>query len=229
MKKIILVDFAGTLVKANIIEQANILRAQVLQKSMPEKQLHADPEAMYKVNREFVEQLTGLPSDATIKYRKNDLGFVELTGTDVQNQIATTLFQIGMYMVAKEKGRGIFVDGMIEELQRIQKAGYALAIVSGVRTDIITGMFSIVKCPLTFDYVYGQPPKLGAKNQQADVEHLQSIGTITHVIGDKKDDLERGNIQGCKKIFVTWGHPSGGEEKIAHYAITSAHELKKIF
>ncbi len=228
MVKIVLVDFAGTLVKAKIIEEANVLRANILQKSLPTKKQHADPENFYKINREFVEKLTGLKQNVKIKYRKNDLNFMELTGKDVQNQISTNLFQLGMYLVAKKHGEDIFPEGLIKQLQGIKKLGYKLAIVSGVRTDIISGMLQIAGIPFEFDYIYGQPPKLGVENQKADVKELETKGSIKYSLGDKLSDLERGKIKGCKSIFVKWGHPSGGEEKIADYTINHPKELKEI-
>ena len=106
-ERIVLVDFAGTLVKAEMIEEANVFRANVLEKSLPTKEQHTEPESFYKVNREFIEKLIGLKSDARVKYRENDLDFMELSGEDVQNQISTNLFQIGMYMVAKKYGKDI--------------------------------------------------------------------------------------------------------------------------
>jgi phosphoglycolate phosphatase-like HAD superfamily hydrolase len=227
-ERIVLVDFAGTLVKAEMIEEANVLRANVLQKSLPTKEHHADPELFYKMNREFVEKLTGLRADTKIKYRKNDLDFMELSGIDVQNQISTNLFQIGMYMVAKKYGKDIIPEGLIEQLQRIKDLGYTLAIVSGVRTDIISGVLYITGIPLEFDYIYGQPPKLGIENQKADVEELKSKGTIEYSLGDKLSDLERGKVDGCQSIFVKWGHPSGGEEEIADYTISHPKELEGI-
>ena len=227
-ERIVLVDFAGTLVKAEMIEEANIFRADVLQKSLPTKEQHADPESFYKVNREFVERLIGLKSDAKVRYRENDLDFMELSGEDVQNQISTNLFQIGMYMVAKKYGKNIVPEGLIEQLQRVKDLGYKLAIVSGVRTDIISGMLQIAGIPFEFDYIYGQPPKLGVENQESDVEELKSKGLIEYSLGDKLSDLERGKIDGCKSIFVKWGHPSGGEEEIADYTINHPKELENI-
>src|SRR3989338_10052752 len=225
-ERIILVDFAGTLIKAEILDEANEIRAKVLQKALPTKEQHANPEAFYKVNREFVEKLTGLKAKAKVRYRKNDLDFMELTGEQVQNQISTNLFQIGMYMVAKKHGQKIVPEGLIEQLQRIQKIGYKLAIVSGVRTDIISGMLQIAGFPLKFDYIYGQPPILGMENQEQDIKELQTKGTLEYVLGDKLSDLQRG---AKKSIFVTWGHHAGGEEKYADYTINKPEELEKIF
>jgi phosphoglycolate phosphatase-like HAD superfamily hydrolase len=228
VERIVLVDFAGTLVKAEMIEKANEFRSHVLEKSIPTTEQHAHSESLYKVNREFVEKLTGLPSNCKVKYRENDLEFLDLSGADVQNQIATTLFQIGMYMVAKEHGKNIFPEGLLDQLARIQQAGYKLAIVSGVRTDIISGMLQIAGSMVTFDYIYGQPPKLGKKNQDADVKELKSKGSIVFSLGDKLSDLERGTHEGCKTIFVTWGHAMGGEKEIADYTINSPTELEDI-
>ena len=228
MDKIVLVDFAGTLIKAEMIEEANVFRTKVLEKSLPTKEQHGNPEEFYKINREFVEKMTGLESDVKVKYRKNDLEFMELTGVDVQNQISTNLFQIGMYMVAKKYGKEIAPSGFIEQLIRIKKLGYKLAIISGVRTDIISGMLEISNVGIDFDYVYGQPPKLGLEDQECDVKDLQTKGKIVYSIGDKMSDLERGNISEVKSIFVKLGHPSGGEEEYADYSIEKAEELELI-
>jgi len=225
-ERIILVDFAGTLIKAEILDEANEIRAKVLQKALPTKEQHANPEAFYKVNREFVEKLTGLKGKAKVRYRKNDLGFMTLTGEQVQNQISTNLFQIGMYIAAKKHGKKIIPEGLVAQLQRIQKIGYKLAIVSGVRTDIISGMLQIAGIPLKFDYIYGQPPILGMENQEADIKELEKKGVLEYVLGDKISDLQRG---AKKSIFVKWGHPAGGEEKYADYTINKPEELEKIF
>ena len=211
-----------------MIEEENVFRANILQKALPTKDQHGNAEEFYKVNREFVEKLVGLKSESKLKYRKNDLGFMDLTGKNVQNQISTNLFQIGMYMVAKKYGQGIFPEGLIGQLQRIKSSGYKLAIVSGVRTDIISGMLQIAQVPFEFDYIYGQPPILGYENQENDVTELKEKGSIEYSLGDKLSDLERGNVEGCKSIYVKWGHPSGGEDDFADYTINSADELEGI-
>lgn len=229
MSKIVLVDFAGTLVKAEIIEEANKLRAEILKKALPTKGEHADPEKLYKNNREFVEKLTGLKSNFKIKYRENDLRFMELTGENIQNQIATNLFQLGMYMTARKQGMDIFPKGFIDQLKRIKKLGYKLAIVSGVRTDIITGMLQIAGLsPDFFDFIYGQPPILGLENQEYDIKELQKKGSIVFSIADKLSDLERTKIKGCTLIHVKWGHSAGGEDEFADYSIKEPKELEKL-
>ncbi|MFH0936436.1 MAG: hypothetical protein V1815_02025 [Candidatus Woesearchaeota archaeon] len=225
--KIVVIDFAGTLVKAEMIEEANVFRANVLQKALPTKEQHADPERFYKINREFVEKLTGLKSNSKIKYRENDLDFIKLNGEQVQNQISSNLFQIGMYMVAKKYGKNIIPEGLIEQLQRVKNLGYKLAIISGVRTDIISGMLQIANVPVSFDYIYGQPPILGIEDQGQDIKDLQKYGKIEYLLGDKMSDLERG-VKGTKIIFMKWGHPSGGEEEFANFSIDKAKDLEDI-
>ena len=225
--KIIIVDFAGTLIKGEIIEEANKFRAELLQRGLPPKDEHANPEELYKVNREFVENLTGITKDMIIRYRKNDFKDMELGGEGCQNQISTNLFQIGMYMAAKKYGLNIIPEGLIEQLQRIRDAGYKLAIVSGVRTDIISGMLQIAGMPFEFDYIYGQPPILGV-NEAADIKKLSLCGEIVYLLGDKISDLERVEGTGAKSIFVKWGHPAGGEEEYADYSIEKPEELAEI-
>jgi len=227
-EKIILIDFAGTLIKAEIIEEANKYRSEVLVKALPTKKEHSDHEKFYKINREFVEKLTGLNNKAKVKYRKNDLQFMELTGIQLQNQISTNLFQIGMFVIAKKYGLNIFQNGLVDQLKKIKKLGYKLAIVSGVRTDIISGMLEIVKCPVKFDYIYGQPPILGMENQEIDIKELKTKGKIIFCLGDKLSDLKRGELKGVKNIFVTWGHPEGGEENFADFTILKPEELNYI-
>ena len=228
MEKIIVIDFAGTLVKGEVIEEANEFRSKVLQRSLPTKEEHSDPELFYKANREFVEKLTGITKDMKITYRENDLDFMGLDGEQVQNQIATNLFQIGMYMATKKYGKNIIPEGFIEQLQRIKNLNYKLAIVSGVRTDIISGMLQIAQIPIEFDYIYGQPPILGIENQEEAIKELQSKGNVKYNIGDKISDLERTKSTNAKTIFVKWGHPAGGEEKIADYIIKKPKELEGI-
>ena len=225
MEKIIVVDFAGTLIKPEIIEEANKYRAEILAKALPSEEEHANPEELYKVNREFVEKLIGIKSDAKIKYRENDLDNIELSGEQLQNQIATNLFQIGMYIAAKKYKENIFPEGLIDELKKI-KQKYALAIVSGVRTDIISGMLLIAGCDL-FDYIYGQPPILGVTNEQ-NFKELKQKGEIIFLMGDKYSDLEPAKKLNAKTIFVRWGHASGGEEEIADFTIEKPEEISKI-
>lgn len=225
--KIVVVDFAGTLVKAEIIEEANEFRAKVLQRSLPTKEEHAKPEELYKVNREFVEKLTGLKKDMKVFYRENNLEFMNIPAEQYQNQISTNLFQIGMYGVAKKYGLKIFPEGFIEQLRRLKELGYKLAIVSGVRTDIISGMLQISELDFEFDYIYAQPPILGVSNEDNLME-LKKQGEISYFIGDKLSDLKPARKVGVKSIFAKWGHPTGGEEDFADYSIESPEELGKI-
>ncbi len=216
--KTIAFDFSGTLIKTEIIEEANKLRADILQRALPTKEEHAHSENLYKINREFVEKLTGLNS--SIKYRGNNLEESELSKEEAQNQISTTLFQMGMYMAAKKHQKDIFVEGILEQLKKLKGKGYKIAIVSGIRTDIISGMLKIAKIDL-FDFIKGQPPKLGLSNE----ELLKELDDVIAFVGDKFSDLEPANKLGIKSIFVKWGHPTGGEEEISKVVVEKVEEL----
>lgn len=226
-EKIILVDFGGTLIKPEILDEANKMRSAILERGLPTREEHAHSETLYKNNREYVEKLTGITSDMILRYTTNTRQEITITGEELQNQISTNLFQIGMYIVAKKHGLNIYPQGFIEQLERIQKLGYKLAIASGVRTEIISGMLAITQTPIEFDYIFGQPPILGINNEEH-VAQLQRRGDIIFIIGDKMSDLEPAKLVHAKTIFVTWGTPTGGEESVADHTITKAEQLERI-
>jgi phosphoglycolate phosphatase-like HAD superfamily hydrolase len=224
MKRIIVVDFGGTLVPPTVLDKANELRAQVLKRALPNSSEHANSEQLYKANREFVSQLTGITEDMQIAQTDLNLDELALTGEHIQTQIATTLFQIGMYMTAKELSDKFFAEGMIQTLTQLKEKGFSLAIVSGVRTDIISGILAITKNTGLFDYIYGQPNILGVSNEE-NLAELSQEGGVEYVIGDKKSDLTLGEHVNAHAIYVTWGHPTGGEEEVADYTVSKAEEI----
>ena len=174
--RIIVVDFAGTLIRQAVIDEANIFRSKVLERALPTTIEHAHKELLYKGNREAVEKLTGISSSMKIQYRENSLDRLDLTGENVQTQISTNLFQIGMFMAAKKYGKLMVPQGLLAELEHCKQKKYKLAIVSGVREDIISGMLSIGGIEI-FDYIYGQPPILGVENSK-NLQDLRRRGSV---------------------------------------------------
>lgn len=225
-EKIIVVDFAGTLIKAEIIEEANEFRSEILQRELPSKDEHGDADKLYKNNRDLVENLTGVNGDMSVRYRENDGDYLDLIGSDLQNQIATNLFQIGMYKVAKKYGLGIFNDGFVDTLLELRGKGKVVAIASGVRADIISGMMQIAGFD-GIDIIAGQSPILGRNNYDL-FEEVNKQGDIVAVVGDKLSDLEPAKKYGAYSIFYRGGHPTGGEEDFADYSIDSPKELLNI-
>lgn len=223
--KIVVVDFAGTLVTTEAIRKANEFRSKILQRAIPTDEEHAHSELLYKGNNEAVARLTGLESDMQISYRAIDLGIGFVTGEEMQTIVATNLFQVGMYMAAKELGHKMYQEGFIDELVRIREAGYKLAIVSGVRQEIVSGVLAITGCTVPFDFIYGQPPNLGVSNYANML--LTSKGNIAYVIGDKMSDLSDAP-DSAETIFVKWGDSKGGEEEFAGHSISKPRELRDI-
>ncbi|MEM4245649.1 MAG: HAD hydrolase-like protein, partial [Candidatus Nanoarchaeia archaeon] len=163
-----------------------------------------------------------------IKFIQNYGEEIELSGKDVKTMIMTDLFRNGMYFVASKYGKNIYAEGMLDSLNKIKRRGYKLAIVSGIRKDIITGMLAITKCPLKFDYVYGQDPVLSLDDNEFLNTELAKKGKLEYIIGDKLDDLRPARVFDAKSIFVRWGHPTGGEEKFADFSINHPKELERI-
>lgn len=231
MSKIIIVDFSGTLVKPEVAEAANLKRFKLLNIPLPredEHKAHHASKSHYKIIKDHINSMFGIEDDMTIGYVQNYGKRISLTGKDVKTIMMTDLFRNSMYLVAKEQGLNIFSDGMMQTLQEIRKRGYQLAIVSGIRTDIITGMLAISKCPVIFDYVFGQDPVLSIDDNELQMKELSKHGKITHIIGDKLSDIEPAKSLGATAIFFKGGHPTGGEEKFADYSIENPKELLNI-
>jgi len=214
-------DFAGTLVKPEVVEEANEFRAEVLEREVPGEDEYGDSEELYENNREAVEQLTGVKEHHNVRNRET-LGEVELKGKEYQNVISTDLFRIGMLKAAEEHDGYIFQEGIREALEQLSEE-YTIAVFSGVRTDIITALFKITGIR-SVTYVLGQPPQLGVSNNDH-LEELMREGSLEHIIGDNIDDLEVGKEYGAETVFVEWGHESGGEKDVADQVVKSPEEL----
>ncbi|RJQ15677.1 HAD family hydrolase [Candidatus Woesearchaeota archaeon] len=230
-QKIVVVDFSGTLIQPFVAEQANLKRYALLGISKPSQEEHKKlhgTKKHYDIIKQHVEKNFGISDAMQISFVQSYGREIVLSGKDVKTMMMTDLFRNCMYAVAREYGKKIFVTGMIASLQRIQKKGYKLAIVSGVRKDIITGMLAIVKCPLQFDYIYAQDPVLSRDDNQQLNNELAKKGKIAFLIGDKLDDLKPAKSLKAKSIFVTWGHPVGNETSFADYVVKTPKALEHI-
>jgi phosphoglycolate phosphatase-like HAD superfamily hydrolase len=233
--KIIAIDFSGTLIKPFVAEQANLKRYEILGIPKPSekqhKKLHATKEH-YNIIREYISERFGIKDDMKIGYIQNYSDEIILSGGDIKTIIMTDLFRNGMYLVANKYGNKIYADEILDFLKVIQKRGYKLAIVSGIRKDIITGVLAITKCPIRFDYIYGQDPVLSRDDNEFLNEELSKKGKIEYIIGDKLSDLKPTKNLKAKPIFVKWGHSTGGEEEFVKnfngYSIDNAKSLENI-
>ena len=117
--------------------------------------------------------------------------------------------------------------GIKEKEKELRKKGYKIAIVSGIRTDIIQGMLEIVERKSMFDYILGQPPGLGVSNEEL-LRQLQEKGEVSFVIGDKINDINAGKAIKSTTVFVTWGHSTGEEEKKADFMVKHTNEILEI-
>jgi phosphoglycolate phosphatase-like HAD superfamily hydrolase len=231
MDKIVVIDFSGTLIKPFVVEQANLKRYEILGIPKPSEEEHKKlhgAKKHYEIIKQHISEKFGLSDSMEITFVQNYGEDIKLSGKDVKTIIMTDLFRDCMYLIAKENGQRIYANGILDSLKVIQNRGYKLAIVSGIRKDIITGMLAITKCPIKFDYIYGQDPVLSMDDNQQLTSKLAKKGKIEYIIGDKLDDLKPAEKLKAKSIFVKWGHPIGGEENFADYSITAPKDLLKI-
>jgi len=229
--KIVVVDFSGTLTQTFLAEEANKRRCSILGISPPEEAEHKKQhgtKSHYDILKNHIEKKFGISDDMKIGYVQNYGDEIELSGKDMKTVIMTELFKITNFEIAAEKRQEIFAPGILDALQKVKAKGFKLAIVSGTRTDIISGLLNITDCPVTFDFILGQDPVLSLDDSEKLLEELSKQGDITYIIGDKLSDLEPAKKYNAKSIFVKWGHPTGGEAEFADFSIDDAKEIENI-
>jgi len=229
--RIVVVDFSATLTQPWLAEQANERRCKILGIETPDEEEHKKQhgtKSHYGILKGHIGKRYGLEDDMKVKYVQNYGNDIELSGKDMKTVIMTELFKFTNFEIAAEKGQAIFADGMFDVLKTIKERGFKLAIVSGTRTDIITGLLAITKCPIEFDYVYGQDPVLSRDDSKKLLEKVSELGKIEFIVGDKASDFEDADKYDAKSVFVTWGHPTGGEKESADYTIDKAEQLLEI-
>jgi phosphoglycolate phosphatase-like HAD superfamily hydrolase len=209
--KIVVFDFSGTILKKDVAKEASNRRFKSLGKEVDQEWLD---KAL--VNNEHY----GIINDIISKY-------TGIKDKDKLTIMSTNFFKFHVFGVANERKDEIFQDGIIKLVEDLRKKGNRIAIVSGIRTDIIEGILEIVEKRSLFDFILGQPPQLGVSNEEL-LKQLQEKGEISFVIGDKINDILAGKAIKAQTIFVTWGHHTGEEEKKADFIVKHASEILEI-
>jgi len=211
MRRIIVFDFSGTMIHREIAEEAAKRRLKWLGKKVTTAYLrNALPKNKhYKLNKDLLKKYTGITDDKVLTV------------------LSTDIFKIHMFAVAKEKGKNIFRRGILDALKKLRKDGYQIAVMSGVRSDIIFGMLKITKADHLVDYICAQNPTLDYPNKKL-LDCIKGVGKIEFVIGDKLADIEAAKQVKAKAIFLKGGHASGGEEKKADFIIDSTKQILEL-
>ncbi|MFH1316983.1 MAG: HAD hydrolase-like protein [Candidatus Woesearchaeota archaeon] len=211
MDKIIVFDFSGTLIRKDIAKEASNRRFAMLGKEVDQEWLEKAlaTNEHYAVNNEIISKYTGIKEKERL------------------NELSSNFFKYHMLGLANERKAEIFQEGILDVIQKLKKKDLKIAIVSGIRTDIIDGMLEIADKRSIFDFVLGQPPELGVSNEEL-LNKLKEKGEIIYFIGDKINDINAGKAIGGKTIFVTWGHPTGEEEKKADYMVENPEKILEI-
>jgi len=211
MKKIVVFDFSGTILKKEIPEEASKRRLAWLGKKVSKTYLRKAlaKDAHYKLNKKLLSIYTGIKDDKLLTI------------------FSTNLFKIHMLALAKEKKQGIFRPGILDVIRKLRRK-YKIAITSGIRTDIIFSMLLLTKTNKLIDYICAQNPSLDFSNSQL-LNCVIKLGTIAYVIGDKLTDIQAAAKKPkIKTIFLKGGHPLGREEKQADFVAEKPSDILKI-
>ena len=211
MDRIIVFDFSGTIIKREVPEEASKRRLKWLGKTVSKDYLRKalPKDAHYKLNKRLLSKYTGIIDEKSL------------------NVLSTEIFKIHMFAIAKEKKQKIFRKGILDVINKLKKDNYKIAIMSGIRSDIIYGMLMITKTEPLFDYICAQNPSLDYSNEEL-LDCIKNVGKIMYVIGDKITDIKSAKRVKAKSIFIKGGHPIGGEEKKADFVINDAKKILEI-
>jgi len=211
MKGIIVFDFSGTILHKDVAKEASNRRFSWLGKEVNQEWLEKAlaTNEHYDINKELISKYTGIKDDKQL------------------TTFMTDFFKYHVLGVVNELKEKSFQPSIVELIKELKNRDYKIAVVSGIRNDIITGVMKITGNEDLIDFVFGQPPELGISNEQ-NLENCKKEGEIKFVLGDKASDLEVAKKFGAKVIFVKWGHASGNEEEIADYTISEPKELLEI-
>lgn len=209
--KIVAFDFSGTIIRKDIAKEASNRRFKSLGKEVDQEWLEKalSTNEHYSINNDIIAKYTGIKDQ------------------DKLTIMSTNFFKYHMFAVANERKDEIFQDGIMKLVEDLKKKGNRIAIVSGIRTDIIEGMLEIVEKKSLFDFILGQPAQLGVSNEEL-LKQLQEKGEVAFFIGDKINDINAGKAIKAQTIFVTWGHHTGEEEKKADFIVKHASEILEI-
>jgi len=212
MKKIIVIDWDGTLARKEIVEKAALIRFEILNINKGKDYLKEaiKTNEHYKLNKKAISNKTGITNDR------------ELT------KIMTNLFQYCYLISANQNKDKIFFKNTKEIIKKIKKENkITFAIATTLRTDIVTNVIKILKLENLFEIIEGNNPELDF-DKEALVKKIQKQGKVILVVGDKKEDILAGKSINSKAALSTWGYHTENEKALADFILKEPKDLLKI-
>jgi phosphoglycolate phosphatase len=189
MRKTIVFDFDGTIVKKDVANEAAHRRAIMLgiETSKDEINEKQKTHAHYKDAKEAIKDQTDITDEKKLTI------------------LMTNFFQTTYLEVVKEEKENCLYSEMREVIETLSK-DYDLAIASTLRQDIIEPTLEILSLKKYFQGVYANTPDLYFSKEDLVKEATINHKSCIYMIGDREEDIEAGKKQGLKTIHVNWGH-----------------------
>ncbi|MFT4311096.1 MAG: HAD hydrolase-like protein [Candidatus Woesearchaeota archaeon] len=228
--KIIAIDFSGTLIKPDIAKKANITRFKQLGIPFPNESEHNkmhQTKSHYEIIKEYVEKSFGVGDNMVISYKKPKDKTINLSGKEIKTMIMTDIFRNAMFEVALKQKQNIYSKNAIESIKKLKKKGYKIAIYTGIREDIISGIFNITKTNHLFDFIMAQDPILSQDDNNLLINELSKKGQIKYLIGDKESDISPAKSVGAKAILLK-NKDFKENDDFADFTVENFNEIEKI-
>jgi len=218
MKKIIAVDFSGTLVREIASDKAHYEWFAIMAAALKDESIkkYAGTKDYFPKIYEVMERYTGLN-------KEKELDKVLMT------KFARNLFQMSFIGMANKLKDKLLVKEFADYLKKLKTEGYEIDLVTTAPEDSVIPILEIVGCEDLFNFIYKSP--LTRKPSKYEL--------LNEFIKDKEKPLcyicnENEDVIVCKElevtsILVTWDKTTDQKfRKLADYVINNVDELKRI-
>ncbi|MCD6227338.1 HAD family hydrolase [Candidatus Micrarchaeota archaeon] len=175
MEKIIMLDWNGTMVKKNTLDEATKLRSETI---------NAKPNINHK---EALKQYSGIMDDPLLN--------IELTH----------LLNVHYLHIVNIKGDDIFYHNVLDYVHNWSSRGYKLVIVSKMWKKTVEQSLELLGLTKLFKDVYGNSQEMIYDKKSIIEMVLTEMGKPLVFIGDDNEDVTASKSTGIKNGIVTWG------------------------
>lgn len=218
MKKIIAVDFYGTLIKNEPAEKAHYEWFNIMASALHDNSIkkYAGTKDYFKYVYKVMARYTGL------NQKKEE-------DAQTMRKFARNLFQMSCVALANRYKNRILVKEFASLLEKLKK-DYSLALITTSPEDSVLPILKIIKKDSLFDIIYKSPLKKEPKKEELFKAFIKKYGKPLCYVGNSDEDMLACKRFGILSILATWDKVDGTEtaKKIAVYTASSSKQIEEI-
>lgn len=213
MKKIIVFDFDGTIIKSKAGKKAHVEWFRILGLLLKKKNIIklAGKKDYFKEVYSLMEQYTGLS-------KKNKL---EKT---VMIKLARNLYQMLFLGYVTSYKKDLEIKEVIKYIKKLKRK-YRIALVTTTPEDIVIPILSLIKQTKLFDIVFVQSLQKQPSKAELINEFVKRYGKPVLQIGNSLEDIEIAKKLGIVSVLACW---DDFEKQAAGVADILVSDIKKL-